>query len=407
MLQETNFLSKDIIELSSKILGCNFIISFKKEKELLFAAETFLAFFESFLATSNTTIFPSSESIKIQFIKNEKISQIKYYKIEESFEYIFEFNRVDFLNDSKEICWKNMLAFLSEILTKNFVVENIEEFIENLFKKEEFQERSSIILEHRNFMLNVLGVKAKVFYSDWLSGKSFNNYVMKRKDFIVPPNSKSQNKSDSMSDDILNPEKVGHDKRNVFSIIDNELWDSARWKGFGYFTHLSVLGIFLLFDDETSCKKIFDGWIKRMGREDKNEEIKVTIVKGINFKNPYGYRVQVTSNLDIKSPKSGELFTLSSRFHEMAPNSSENLDMLISRYNNFKCYQFCPAILLDGKMIPLMDKSITKKQLFVKSAWEIDENDLERVLIMEGDCPVIPENVIDPPLLKWFKNSKK
>lgn len=259
-----------------------------------------------------------------------------------------------------------MLAFLSEILTKNFVVENIEEFIENLFKKEEFQERSSIILEHRNFMLNVLGVKAKVFYSDWLSGKSFNNYVMKRKDFIVPPNSKSQNKSDSMSDDILNPEKVGHDKRNVFSIIDNELWDSARWKGFGYFTHLSVLGIFLLFDDETSCKKIFDGWIKRMGREDKNEEIKVTIVKGINFKNPYGYRVQVTSNLDIKSPKSGELFTLSSRFHEMAPNSSENLDMLISRYNNFKCYQFCPAILLDGKMIPLMDKSITKNNYLLK-----------------------------------------
>jgi len=102
-------------------------------------------------------------------------------------------------------------------------------------------------------------------------------------------------------DKKLNPNRVGHDKRQVLSIIDKNLWDKAKWKGFGFFKDLSGMGIFIVYENEETGKKIFDDWINRVGKEDKDELIKITIVKGVDKKNPFWYRVHISYNIDKKT----------------------------------------------------------------------------------------------------------
>lgn len=68
MLYETDFFSDDKLKLSSTILGCKFNIFFKQDQELLLTAEVLLAFFESFLATSLTDVYPNTESVNIEIL---------------------------------------------------------------------------------------------------------------------------------------------------------------------------------------------------------------------------------------------------------------------------------------------------------------------------------------------------
>lgn len=401
MIYETNLLADGEIKLSSTILGSRFNLYFQKDKGLLLAAETILAFFESFLATSLTNVYPSSESINIEIIKNAEIEYIRFFNKDPSSEYGIEINEFNFSKSCDGI-WTAMLEFISNLLAKNFVIDKPKEYLENLFKKEELHERLSLIFEHRNFVVNVLGDEPKLFLNDWVEGKPLKEFPPRRK---TPISFKFEEQKESgESNDKFNPDKVGHDKRKVFSVIDTNLWDQAKWKGFGFLGDPSSLGIFLAFGNEEAGKKIFDNWIKKVGKEDKNEEIKITIIKGVDKNNPYWYRVHISSNINTKSFQSGDLYIFASRFHEMNASTPTNLDYMIKGFNFFRQYKLCPAkITNDGKVEPFFDKAILKRSLFVKNAWEIGEYDLDFVVIKKGDSPIIPNDVVDAPVLKVLK----
>lgn len=408
MIHKTNFLSESRISLSSTILGCKFIIQFKKDKELLLASEALLAFFESFLATSLRDVYPSAETINIELIRNKEVEFLNFSNNESSSEYIIEINQFNFPNKFSDGIWNVMLVFVSNLIATNFIIKEPKEYLENLFKKEELHERLSIIFEHRNFVLNILGDKPKLFFSDWIEGKSFKEYPLKRKT-PISFNQKEQKVESDNSNDKFNPDKVGHDKRKVFSIIDTTIWDKAKWKGFGFFGDSLGLGVFIAYEDEIAGKRIFDNWIKKVGKEDKDEQIKITIIKGVDKNNPFWYRVHVSSNIDKDEFKSGNLFILASRFHEMNANSSINLDNLINGFNTLKQYRLCPAKIIDintGQIEPYFDRAILKRELYIKHAWEIGKHDLDNVVIKKGDSPIIPDNVINAPVLEVLKNKK-
>ena len=407
MIYETNFLSGNELSLSSTILGCKFNLYFKEDKELLLSAETLLAFFESFLATSLTDVYPNTESINIEIIKNTEVKYIKFLNKESSYEYSIELNQFNFSNEDRGGIWTAMLEFISHLLAKNFFINNPTEYLEKLFKKEELNERLSLIFEHRNFVINILGDKPKLLLNDWIENKALKEYPMKRKTPVLF-NFKEKKEKLINNDDKYNPEKVGHDKRKVFSIIDTYLWDQAKWKGFGFFVEPLGMGIFIAYENEETGKKIFDNWIKRVGKEDKNELIKITIVKGVDKNNPFRYRVHISSNIDEKSFQSVNLFVLTSRIHEMNASSSTNLNNLINSFNTLKQYRLCPAKLIDnGKIEPYFDRAILKRTLYIKNAWEIGEHDLERVVIKKNDSPIIPNDISDVPVLKLLKKKNE
>ena len=65
-------------------------------------------------------------------------------------------------------------------LSRNFFTENPKEYLENLFKNEEVHERTSLIIEHRNFLQNILGGYYKFFYDDWKKDTHSKKYPKKR-----------------------------------------------------------------------------------------------------------------------------------------------------------------------------------------------------------------------------------
>ncbi|MCF7909805.1 MAG: hypothetical protein K9L58_04745, partial [Candidatus Omnitrophica bacterium] len=198
-----------------------------------------------------------------------------------------------------------------------------------------------------------------------------------------------------------------HDGRKVFSVIDANLWDQAKWRGFGFLGDSSGVAAFIAYEDIEAGKKIFDNWIKRFGKEDMAEEIRIAIIKGVDKTNPFWYRVHVSSNLRKEAIGTENLIVSLSRFHEMNARSFQNIDLLIDGYNIEKQFRLLPAqINSDGTGIkPYLDRAILKRTLIVKNAWEVGENDLDSAVIKAGDSPVIPEGVKNPPVFKLL--SKK
>jgi hypothetical protein len=88
---------------------------------------------------------------------------------------------------------------------------------------------------------------------------------------------------------------------NVFfqSLIDVDLWNAAVWPGVGYLHDdkgAQPPGFGLIFENLGIGKRIFAGWLDRIGKDDAYEEIRVSIIKGEILGLPPGYSVQISSD---------------------------------------------------------------------------------------------------------------
>ncbi|MFT3739092.1 MAG: hypothetical protein QM786_10060 [Breznakibacter sp.] len=403
ILYDTNLLSDAELQITTKILGCTFIFGFEKDIELLLAAETFAAFFESFLATSLQDVFPNTEIIKIKLTRKINESLFQFIVHGSSSEYLIEINKFSFSRDIQENLWKKLLELTSHVIASHFFINEPEKLLENLFKNEELNERLSFILEHRNFTINVLGNEPKLFFDNWLNKKSIKEFPLKRVTPLKYNFDVKEETTNSKPDFDLN--KIGHNQRKVSSIIDTNLWDKAQWKGFGFFLGKYGFSIFIGYENGNAGNQIFTDWINRFGAIDMNEKIRITIIKGVDRFNPHWYRVHIGTDLKKEEFKSGDIIFSASRFHEMNAISPENLNNLISAFNYFKSFRFCPAeiVLNVNKIDPFEEYSITKKELIVRNAWEIGLHDLESVAIKKGDNPIIPDNIVNAPVLEVLK----
>lgn len=410
-LYETDFVNNDEILFHSKILGTNTELKFKKDKELFIISETILAFIEGFLATSLEEIFPTTEKIKINLIENDKIDVLNLLPQKNSDEFILEINKSNFFDKKyQDNLWENLLKFLTHLIPNNFVVRDITYLLDNLFRKEEVYQRVSIVFNHQNFSKDFYGANPKIFLSDWYVSKKHKTYSNKRtdsmklnlKDFGIKKSEKPIN-SEYFKD-------APHNMRSVSSLIDVKLWDNAHWKGFGFFSrNNSELGIALAFENFESAKNIFDGWINKLGKVDQEEEIRISIIKGIDTENPFWYRVHISKEMKkLKEMKDGNLYYLTSRFHTLQPNNSMNLDKLLELYkfnNRFKIY---PASFeANGQFIPDFTRGIEKTKLVIREAWEISLNDIDSVTILKNDNIIIPEKIKNAPVLEVLKQKEE
>lgn len=401
MLHQTIFMSEDELHLSSNILGCNFLIKFPNDIEILLVVETLLAFLEGFFATSMSELMAHTENIVINIRKANDISGLKFEYNEIDYEYNISVESFDITTKNRGLIWESLLKLVTDILVKHFIAKDIEHFVSNLFKKEEIHERLSLIIEHRNFMINLLGNTPKLFFYEWKKYANSKQYISKRKIPISYNYDIKEIEKDFQKTDI---EKVRHDEIMTHSVIDMPLWDKAKWRGFGFLFHPQEgLGIILAYENIDAGINIFNKWINKFGRVDKLDLIRITIIKGIDERNPYWYRVHINANVEYNnSLQSNKLFAVVSRIHEMNANSPENLNNLLGLFNRLKKYKLYPAkISQSGSDInPFFEKGILKATLIVKDAWEIGENDIDRIVIREEDRPIIPDGNTSAPVLK-------
>lgn len=176
-----------------------------------------------------------------------------------------------------------------------------------------------------------------------------------------------------------------HRGLRVRSVIDIYLWDRAGWIGtaFADWGPPYPPAIALLFSDADAGRKIFERWRDRFGKEDKQEEIYVAIVRAISTDKPAHYRVLITSRPSPKVDLIGEQpFMLAARIQTMHAESDVNLARFLKGYDERGAYRLVPAIW-KGKGEPefLFDLGILKRALSVKAAVDVSERDIEAIAL--------------------------
>src|SRR3954468_6022205 len=161
----------------------------------------------------------------------------------------------------------------------------------------------------------------------------------------------------------------------LLTLIDPDEWAAAKWRATVFFyatdpvpAHVPPgLGIaFLNFD---AGKKIFGGWLKRLGRFDPANELRISIVEGPIPSDPSGYTVFVSTN-PVKAPDGsplpdGATFVRFAQLNRMSPAPGPpHLRMFKQHFAKTRRYRLFPAHF-DGTQIKSfdMDCHIEKTQL--------------------------------------------
>ncbi len=77
---------------------------------------------------------------------------------------------------------------------------------------------------------------------------------------------------------------------------------------YGYIraTEPPLLG--LIFSNAEMANNIFQEWQDRFGSEDANDEIRISIIKGIDKENPYYYRGCICRDMDASAHNDAKIF---------------------------------------------------------------------------------------------------
>lgn len=182
----------------------------------------------------------------------------------------------------------------------------------------------------------------------------------------------------------------------VTSMIDLDAWNSAVWRGAGFVLgYLPLPALMLPFVNEKYAIKIFEDWIATVGKEDKNEDIRIALVEGDVPGEDAGYYVVVGNNINEavkRAEASGssidELLILNvSRIIRANPNDNfRAFNCFKEAYHEYGEYMLMPAVLNEhtGQIKPLSKYGIRKKQLIYRNISDITENDQDAILLQKG-----------------------
>ena len=183
---------------------------------------------------------------------------------------------------------------------------------------------------------------------------------------------------------------------SVTSMIDLDAWDNAVWRGAGFVLgYMPLPALLLPFVNEKYAIKIFEDWIATVGKDDKNEDIRIALVEGDVPGEPPGYYVVVGNNIDEavkRAAASGtsidELMILNvSRIIRANPNDNfQVFNYFKEAYHEYGEYLLMPAVLDEctGNIKPLPHYGIHKKQLIYRHISDITENDQDAILLQKN-----------------------
>ena len=157
------------------------------------------------------------------------------------------------------------------------------------------------------------------------------------------------------------------------------------------------------FDNQETGKVIFQNWRKQLGDEDENDVVRVAIIRGLSKSRPFQYAVVIGANVIHLRSFPESTFTLVSRINRMSPPSDENLNNVLQWFEQHKAFLLAPASMEHDSAELLPELSIRKQQIAVRQAWEIAENDPDRCVLTEDDDPIVPDEVVDPPVYRTLE----
>jgi hypothetical protein len=198
----------------------------------------------------------------------------------------------------------------------------------------------------------------------------------------------------------------------VRSNIRESLWNKAGWRGVFFQTGGGGPPVIaLLFEDQEAAAAIFRGWRSDIGRTDKENVLRISVVRGIDRRHPSHYRVVVGSNFTKDVPEGSTVFSMA-RMQTVEPETPANLERFLEYYRYVGWYVLAYAVLDEASGVPTlaMEHGIAKREINLREAWEIGRHDPDVPGVFPGDDPIIPqEHEKDAPvlaLLRWKKDQR-
>ena len=199
-----------------------------------------------------------------------------------------------------------------------------------------------------------------------------------------------------------------HTDITVHTIINTHLWDDAKWCGTAYMSYgpdtPPVLG--LLFTHSDVGEEIFKQLREKVGDVDKEELIRIGIIRGVDKTQPYFYNVHVSQNraLLLDGPKKTSATVMSlSRVHLMQAVTDRHLNLFLEDRNRIGAFFLVPMKMTDTGPEPLMNLRILVRTVYVTDAWQIDSQHEDAAALPHPEKASIPENEKNPPVAELIR----
>lgn len=399
--------------LKSNILGSELVVKTPNNAISISIAESLLGALEALLATSDERdVAPYRECMTIVLCPSQQSTgtpQLRFPDDDDSgrAEIVHPLSMTFKTQAERQEYMKWLQESLAHIISRMLMVWDVHVWLDKMARQECGFSRAITLGDTLTLNYNVFGETPPVRLVDWLATADEGYVVRRDKPWrkVKPAGSGKPMKHSEFgtgppSKEALDRKRWKHTDRRVLSPIDIPLWERANWRAtlFACFQEAPPV-LAIAFEDEEAGQAIFRGWKNRWGDEDKDEAIRVAIITGVSQRNPAEYAVVIGANLhQLENDEKSVLFI--SRINRMSPKTSTNLDNFVTAYKKAGIFLFAPAQMLPRPQLLSSQFAIAKRQLEIRQAWQIGENDPDIVVLDDDDVPIIPAGVTDAPIKK-------
>jgi hypothetical protein len=418
------------IVLQSQILGCLIIVKSQNKPPCVELAESMLAALESLLATSTIRQAIAREpKLTVDVRASHFAETLVSFNLEEQSgcpHFSVSCKSFDPHKTSLEE-QAQIKGFLSEliitVLAQIIIFKDYEQDLEVLLRGERAFERAIDFTGTFGTQANVLGLSPKTRLSSWVKETDQAYPLLRDKPWepveIEDSDEEDGNKSISVPKiteknpppSLLNPNLLKHDEMKTISLIRERLWERASWSGVAFAidpTNKYPPAFSLIFKNQEAGREIFIQWREELGEIDKQEKLRLVIIRGIDQAHPYAYRVLIGSNLE-SLPTSNKFLITMMRIHRMDAATPDNLNRFLESHSVVDAFLLSPAFAppeFDGSQTPEFENElgILIHSIHIRDAWEIGPGEIDAMGIQKGDVPIIPESIKKAPVHDLLKD---
>jgi hypothetical protein len=182
--------------------------------------------------------------------------------------------------------------------------------------------------------------------------------------------------------------------RFLLSLINLDEWKAANWMATGFVAAIgSPLPPFLVivFANADPARALFAGLRSKVGQDDEEDLLRVSIVEGTFLGNPHSYAVNigpdignVMKHFEVELPEAGYIdFLALSRVNRMNPNGpSEHLALFKEQFRRTGSYFLMPGYSRGGSLGPIDGLKIKKCWIWIPSYFSGHPRHAENVVPM-------------------------
>jgi hypothetical protein len=411
------FYLSEQVELKSRILGMEIIVTTANESPGIEIAETLLARMESFLSTliahDGVSRVPK---IIIRLVKNDSGEKLIDFRKDDTgiATLVIEhrqFNPHKLGKEEQDQIGELNYEINCYMLVNFIVFKDTEKALHSLFTGEQVLSRATNFLTSLVTLGNVLGYQPKRSISNWFTDDlKIYPYEPDASRILISSGIRNENDKEQPEPRL---EHISHDKLETLGIVDEDLWHEARWGGIVFATDPNPVPkveptMGFMFWDGEKASEIFRRWKRHYG-DDIQDHFTITIIRGVNRLYPHWYTVVMLPTIPTRNGNRVFNYSIAARCTTMTASSSANLNMFLKSFEIFGRFKIIAAKGGEGiAKLELYEEVIfTFTKLKIKYAWEVSVEDFESAGILLEYDPYIPEGVEDAPILKVLERKRK